>query len=197
VKNSDLPLFPLRTVLMPGGLLPLQIFEPRYLDLVRECARHDSGFGVCLILQGSEAGTPPQHAGIGTVARIEDFNTLPNGLLGILARGESRFRIHRTRVRDNGLLVGEVEWLHDGPPRSIPDEYLVLAQVLERIMEKVGENYPDWDKESLDDCLWVGYRLAELLPLDNLEKQSLLGLEDPELRLQRLLERLPDLQRSN
>ena len=73
MKNSDLPLFPLRTVLMPGGLLPLQIFEPRYLDLVRECTRNDSGFGVCLILQGSEAGAPPQHAGIGTMARIRDI----------------------------------------------------------------------------------------------------------------------------
>ena len=196
MTNSDLPLFPLRTVLMPGGLLPLQIFEPRYLDLVKECTRNDTGFGVCLILQGSEAGTPPQHAGIGTVARIRDFNTLPNGLLGIVAVGESRFRIQRTRVRDNGLLIGEVEWLHDTSPRPVPEQYFVLSKVLERIMEQVGDNYPDLDDGMLDDCHWVGYRLTELLPLDNLEKQSLLGLEDPELRLQRLLERLPDLQRS-
>lgn len=196
VKSSDLPLFPLRTVLVPGGLLPLQIFEPRYLDLVRDCTRNDTGFGVCLILDGSESGAPPQHAGIGTEARIADFNTLPNGLLGIVARGESRFRVQSTRVRDNGLLIGEVEWLHEPPTRAVPDEYLVLAQVLERIMEKVGGNYPGWDEGLLDDSNWVGYRLTELLPLDNLEKQSLLGLEDSELRLQRLLERLPDFQRS-
>ena len=196
MKTTDLPLFPLRTVLVPGGLLPLQIFEPRYLDLVRECASSDSGFGVCLILEGTESGAPPQHAGIGTSARILDFNTLPNGLLGIVARGDLRFRIQRTRVRDNGLLVGTVEWFFDAPPRSVPDEYLVLSQVLERIMEKVGDNYPGWSEGQLDDCNWVGYRLTELLPLDPLEKQSLLGLEDPELRLQRLLERLPDFQRA-
>jgi Lon protease-like protein len=196
VKTTDLPLFPLRTVLVPGGLLSLQIFEPRYLDLVRECARNDSGFGVCLILEGSESGAPPQHAGIGTSARIRDFNTLPNGLLGIVASGDSRFRIHRTRVRDNGLMIGKVEWLFEAPRRTVPDEYLVLAQVLERLMEKVGGNYPGWDGGLLEDCNWVGYRLTELLPLDPLEKQSLLGLEDPELRLQRLLERLPDFQRA-
>ena len=195
VKHADLPLFPLRTVLVPGGALSLQIFEPRYLDMVRECARNESGFGVCLILEGSEAGTPPQHAGIGTMARIKDFNTLPNGLLGILASGETRFRVHRTRVRDNGLLVGEVEWLHDGPSRPLPEQYAILSKVLERIMEQIRDDYPDWGEEYLDDSHWVGYRLTEWLPLDNLEKQSLLGLEDPEIRLQRLLERLPQLHR--
>jgi len=195
VTSSEIPLFPLRTVLLPGGFLPLQIFEPRYLDLVRECSRSDSGFGVCLILHGSEAGIPPQHAGIGTLARIRDFNTLPNGLLGIVTRGEERFRVLRTRVRDNGLLIGNVEWLLEPAPKPVPGQYHVLVQVLERLLEKVGGNYPGWHRGLLDDAGWVGYRLTELLPLDSLEKQSLLGLEDAELRLQRLLERLPDFQR--
>ncbi len=196
MKTSEIPLFPLQTVLVPGGYLPLQIFEPRYLDLVRECTRNSSGFGVCLILQGSEAGTPAQHAGIGTRARIRDFNTLPNGLLGIIAEGERRFRVIDTRTRENGLLMGKVEWLQVAPPKAVPERFHVLAQVLERLLEKVGKNYPGWHRGLLDDADWVSFRLTELLPLGSLEKQSLLGLEDPELRLQRLLERLPDFQRS-
>lgn len=193
---SELPLFPLRTVLVPGGYLPLQIFEPRYLDLVSECARTDSGFGVCLILEGSEAGQPPQHATIGTRAMIRDFNTLPNGLLGIVARGDRRFRVRRTRVRNNGLLVAQVEWLAEQPARQVPDQHQVLAEVLRRLLDKVGSHYPDWDAARLDDADWVSFRLTELLPLSDLEKQSLLGVEDSEVRLQRLLERLPDFQRA-
>jgi Lon protease-like protein len=139
---------------------------------------------------------PPQHAGIGTLALIRDFNTLPNGLLGIVAEGGQRFRVLDTRSRDNGLLLGRVEWLHEPIPKSVPEQFHVLAQVLERLLDKVGDNYPGWHRGQLDDADWVSFRLTELLPLSSLEKQSLLGLEDPELRLQRLLERLPDFQRS-
>lgn len=196
MSTSEIPLFPLRTVLVPGGVLPLQIFEPRYLDLVRECSRANSGFGVCLILTGSETGQAPEHAAIGTLARISDFNTLPNGLLGIVTRGEDRFRVLRTRTRDNGLLVASVEWL-DQPqaPRPLPAAYQVLADVLGRLLEKIGDRYPDWRRELLEDADWVSFRLTELLPLGDLEKQALLELHEPFPRLQRLLERLPDFQR--
>lgn len=196
MKNPELPLFPLRTVLVPGGFLSLQIFEPRYLDLVRDCARDDTGFGVCLILEGEESGKPPQHAGIGTMARIRDFHTLPNGLLGIVAQGQKRFRTADTRVRGNGVLMAEVEWCFESPPRPVPETYHVLVEVLRRLLEKLGGQYSGWDKARLDDADWVSFRLTELLPLSDLEKQSLLGVEDAEVRLQRLLERLPDFQRS-
>lgn len=197
MKKTELPLFPLRTVLVPGGRLPLQIFEPRYLELVRDCARDGAGFGVCLILEGSEAGAPPQHTSIGTLATIRDFDTLPNGLLGIVVEGGERFRVLSTRVRHNGLLTGAVSWLPAAPPTRVADEHLVLVQILERLLEQVGDRYPDWRREQLEDAQWVGFRLTELLPLADLEKQSLLGLDDPGIRLQRLLERLPDFQRSS
>jgi Lon protease-like protein len=196
VNTSEIPLFPLRTVLVPGGYLSLQIFEPRYLDLVRECTRSSSGFGVCLILAGSESGQAPQHAAIGTLARIFDFNTLPNGLLGITTRGENRFRVLDTSIRDNGLLTAKVDWLpQPQPPIPLPEAYQVLAQVLDRFLEKVGSNYPGWQRELLEDADWVSFRLTELLPLSNLEKQALLEFDDAQPRLQRLLERLPDFQR--
>jgi Lon protease-like protein len=195
VKTFEIPLFPLRTVLVPGGFLPLQIFEPRYLDLVRECASNDSGFGVCLILEGPEAGQAPQFAAVGTLARIRDFNTLPNGLLGITAEGGKRFRVIETRSRDNGLIIGSVQWL-DAPTSThrLPESLQILAEVLRQFLDKVGDNYPGWHTGLLEDADWVGYRLTELLPLGNLEKQALLELDDPESRLQRILERLPDFQ---
>jgi len=95
VESVDIPLFPLNTVLFPGGPLSLRIFEPRYLDLVRDCTRNGSGFGVCLILQGREAGEPAVPAAVGTFARIVDFYTLSDGLLGIRAEGGERFRVER------------------------------------------------------------------------------------------------------
>lgn len=196
MRKTEIPIFPLSTVLVPGGHLPLQIFEPRYLELVSDCARNGTGFGVCLILEGSEAGTRAQHANLGTLAHIRDFNTLPNGLLGITAEGSDRFRIESTRTQANGLLVAEVNWLQAPPQRPVPEPYLILSQLVERLMEQVGDHYPGWSRTSLDDADWISFRLVELLPVGLLEKQSLLAVEDVETRLQRLLERLPDFQRS-
>lgn len=196
VHRTEIPIFPLSTVLVPGGHLPLQIFEPRYLELISDCARNGTGFGVCLILEGSEAGTRPQHASLGTLAHIRDFNTLPNGLLGITAEGSDRFRIESTREQHNGLLIAQVSWLEAPPQRSVPEPYLILSQLVERLMEQVGDHYPGWSRQSLDDADWISFRLVELLPIGLLEKQSLLAVEDVETRLQRLLERLPDFQRS-
>jgi len=108
--TTDIPLFPLNTVLFPGGLLSLRVFERRYLDLVRDCARTGGGFGVCLILHGRESGEPAVPAAIGTLANIVDFYTETGGLLGICVRGSRRFHVERSRVRDNGLAHGEVAY---------------------------------------------------------------------------------------
>src|SRR5690606_8787603 len=113
MSGSDLPLFPLSSVLFPQGMLSLRIFERRYLDLVRDCARNDSGFGGCRILAGGEVGEPAPPVTVGTRARIVDFHTNPDGLLGIHARGDRRFRVQHTRVRDNGLIHAQVEWIDD------------------------------------------------------------------------------------
>lgn len=192
---TALPLFPLNAVLFPGGPLSLRIFEPRYLDLVRDCSRNGSGFGVCLILAGREAGEPAVPAAIGTVARITDFYTLPDGLLGIAAEGGERFQVTATRVRDNGLVHGEVRLWPDEPVLEVPAEHGLLATILERLLEQVGGRHARVDRARLDDASWVGFRLAELLPLEPSEKQHLLQMTDPLRRLAQLQHYLPRFQR--
>jgi hypothetical protein len=191
---NEIPLFPLRTVLFPDGHLPLRIFEQRYLSMVRECARTDSGFGVCLILEGEEAGTAVRTAQVGSLAQIVDWYTMEDGLLGVVAIGTMRFVLEHTQPRDDGLLLGYVSWLPEPSPCRVPESYSVLSQVLGRFMEKVGTHYPSYTGDSLDDAVWVGYRLSELLPFAAIEKQHLLELSDPLDRLQNLLEALPRFQ---
>ena len=135
---TDLPLFPLSTVLFPGGCLELRIFERRYLDLVRDCSRDGSGFGVCLILDGAKPASRRVPAAVGTLARITDFYTLPDGLLGISAQGGERFEVAATRVRDNGLVHADVRFWADEPELAVPPEYALLATILERLLEQIG-----------------------------------------------------------
>lgn len=191
----DLPLFPLASVLFPGGQLQLRIFEPRYLDLVRECTRYGTGFGVCLILQGSEAGDPAVPAAIGTVARITDFHRDESGLLGIVATGGPRFRVARSRVRSDGLLRGDAELWPEEPELPVPVEFALLQSILERLVETMAPHWKQAPRSAYDDASWLGLRLAELLPLDAAEQQQMLELSDPIARLQELRDILPRFQK--
>jgi hypothetical protein len=191
---TELPLFPLHTVLFPGGALKLRIFEPRYLDLVRRCTREGSCFGVCLVMEGAGAGAPALPAAWGTRARITDFFSTREGMLGIAATGEARFRVTRTRIRDNGLILGEVQAFEESAAEELRPEHCLLGQLLERLHEQVGGRMRA-DKACYDDAAWVGYRLAELLPFCNEDRQALLQAEDPHRRLQRIAELLSRLQR--
>ncbi|RDI96973.1 peptidase S16 [Dyella solisilvae] len=191
----DLPLFPLGTVLYPGGQLPLRIFERRYLDMVSECARTGSPFGVCLILKGQEAGEPATPAAVGTLARIVDFHNREDGLLGILTEGGARFRVARTRVRSDGLVRGDVETWPDEPAQEVPVEFALLPSILERLIENLAPHWKHAPRRLYEDAGWVGFRLAELLPLDAEEHQRLLELTDPLRRLAELRDILPRFQR--
>jgi Lon protease-like protein len=162
---ESLSLFPLHTVLLPGAALGLRVFEPRYLDLVRDCGRSGCGFGICLILDGDEAGSPATSAAFGTEACIEDFGTGSDGLLTLRVRGARRFHVQRTRVRDNGLVVAEVEWCEPDPDDVLRPEHGLLSLVLQRILEQVGGEHAAATQARFDDAAWVGWRLAELLPL--------------------------------
>jgi Lon protease-like protein len=187
--GAELLLFPLGTVLFPGGLMPLQIFETRYLDLVKRCMREDLPFGVVLIREGSEASGgddfPPKVAEVGTRARIVDFTQLANGMLGITARGEDRFRLGATRVQDDRLLVGEATPLAEPDAVEVPSEYASLLEILQQLLEHPAVNRlgveVDWE-----DARSVSGRLADLLPVSATLKQSLLELDDPILRLAEL-----------
>jgi len=194
VINTDIPLFPLNIVLFPGGHLPLRIFEQRYIDMVRESSAKGSCFGVCLVNNSETANRPATHLRIGTTAEICDFSTLDDGLLGITARGRQKYVIQKTRMRDNGLLMAEVETLVEPDPVEVPAQYSVLSMITGRFMEQVGGNYPAFQPRHLQDAHWVGYRLSELLPLENTEKQVLLQISDPLERLQLLLDLLSRIQ---
>jgi Lon protease-like protein len=191
---TTIPLFPLPVVLFPGGFLPLRIFEQRYIDMVRDCSATGSRFGVCLVANGESATVPASHHRLGTAAEIFDFSTLDDGLLGIIAHGRERFLVQQTRMRGNGLLVADVKLLQEAPATVVPEQYSVLSLIAQRIMEQVGNQYPSYRPNDLQDAGWIGYRLAELLPLENSERQSLLQLAGPLERLQYLLELLPRFQ---
>jgi Lon protease-like protein len=192
--DVELPLFPLSSVLFPGGNLALRIFEPRYLDLVRRCTRGGTGFGIVLLLEGGEVGVARSTAAIGTEASIIDFAMTDEGLLAITAHGGRRFEILKTRVQDDGLVVGVVRWLPEAPPKSLRAEHHLLSVLLARVMDKAGIDHEGAGKGDLADAAWVGWRLAEWLPLDAIQRQQLLELDDPDARLQLLVERLPDFQ---
>jgi Lon protease-like protein len=181
----EIPLFPLGTVLFPGGPLPLRIFETRYIDLVRRCLKDGSGFGVVLIREGDEAGGPALTFDVGTYARIVDFSQQPDGLLGIRATGERRFRIRERRRARDGLNLADVEWLPQEPRLSLPAEFADLVPALEAILEQVGEPYAELER-CMDDAAWVAGRLAEILPLPAVHKQHCLELDDPLERLRHL-----------
>jgi uncharacterized protein len=186
--SASIPLFPLHTVLFPGGPLRLRIFEPRYLDMVSRCMREDCGFGVALIIAGQEAGAA-RTVEIGTLARIVDFEQLDDGLLGITARGERRFRIVHVHQESDGLNVCQVEWRADEARAEVPPQHAVLAELLQRAIEQIGPAYGELTP-AYDDATWVSMRLAEILPLAPIERQELLELNDGPERLQWLQTRL-------
>jgi Lon protease-like protein len=179
---EEIPLFPLNTVLFPGGPLPLRIFETRYVDMVRSCLRSDSPFGVLLIREGAEAGGAAATVQVGTRARIVDFNPMPDGLLGIICRGESRFRLLERWRQADGLNIGRVQSVPQPPVTAVPEQYRHLADLLRRVLPELGSLYASIPR-SFDDADWVSGRLAEILPLEQQEKQQLLELEDPVERL--------------
>lgn len=184
---TELPLFPLRTVLFPGGLLPLRIFETRYVDMVGRCMREAGEFGVLLIGGEGESETGPagELAEVGTSARVVDFHALPDGLLGLMCRGARRFRLHSRRVQADGLNVGEVEWLAEPAPSALAPEHLPLTRLLRRVLQELGDTARHLDAD-FDDAGWVSNRLAEFLPLERGAQQQLLELEDPQQRMRAL-----------
>ncbi len=185
MSTAEVALFPLNTVLFPGGPLPLRIFETRYTDMVRRCMREQSAFGVVLIRAGGEAGEAGSTAEIGTTARIVDFYPLPDRLLGISCLGERRFRLLSRRRQPDGLNLGVVEWLPETSSVQVPPEYQHLAELLRKVLPELGEMYESVPKH-FDDAAWIGARLVEILPISLGDKQICLEMDDPLQRLARL-----------
>ena len=179
----QIPLFPLSAVLLPGGRMPLQIFEQRYLDLVRESMRSGEPFGVIWIRRGAEVAdkgrAAPDLGDYGTCARIVDWDQLPNGLLGITVEGQDRFELLETSLRDNGLVTGEVSLKPDPGPDAMRPEWQSLLDVMQSL-----ETHPHVQRLDLPldygDAWSVAYSLLQLLPLDEHLKYELLGLDSIE-----------------
>ena len=191
MADNVIPLFPLHTVLFPGGPLPLRIFETRYTDMVRRCMRESLPFGVVLIQEGEEAGEVATAAAVGCTARIADFHTLKDGFLGISCIGVRKFRATRVWREHDGLNMAEVTWLAEEPALVLPAEFSRLAEMVREAIAELEEHYEHVEK-SFDDAAWVGSRLTELLPMAQNDKQALLELEDPLIRLKLLREMVPE-----
>jgi uncharacterized protein len=149
-----IPLFPLNTVLFPGGPLPLRIFETRYVDMVRYCMREQSPFGVVLIRAGSEVGRDAagDTSPIGTTARIMDFNPLPDGLLGITCQGERKFKVSKHWQQEDGLHAADVELLDPEEAVDLPFEYEHLGELLRKVLPELGELYAEVPKHFAKSC---------------------------------------------
>ena len=175
------PLFPLNTVLFPGGPLPLRIFEARYLDMISRCMKDDSPFGVVLIREGGEVG-PAATYDIGTLARIVDWYQGSDGLLGVTARGERRFRVLSSHREADGLNVADIELLPEESEVPLPEQYRPMATILSGVLDDLGRLYEDLERR-LDDAGWVTNRFVEILPIDLAEKQLCLEQSNPVERL--------------
>ncbi len=194
MANDIIPIFPLNTVLFPGGFLSLRIFEPRYLRMLRLCAEKNTGFGVVLIMQGNEADRVIKSHAYGTEARIVDFSQRDDGTLGIAVEGERRFgRMLPPTVDSDGLQTCRVDWEPECDSGRLRPQYAVLATLLMKMFERSGGPHSKADKEYFDDPIWVGWRLAEILPISNLQRQQLLVEALPDKRLHKILHWIPSL----
>ena len=189
----ELPLFPLNTVLFPGGVLPLRIFESRYLDMVKDCVREQGEFVVCLIREGQEVGATARHFAIGTACQIIDWETLPEGLLGITVRGNRRVKINNVEMRANQLLVGEVDALEEDQDEMLPEKFNEWAHLVSLIINKLGKPFNE-QQFHLDSASWVGARLTEYLPFEVEAKQRILEIDHPLVRLEYLQDSLKDIE---
>lgn len=194
----QLPLFPLNTVLFPDGVLPLRVFEARYMDMVRQCMKSAAPFGVVLITRGGEVGAPAATESIGTLARIVAWDMPQLGLLHLRAVGGERFRIEQAQVQPDGLQVARVEPIAADVDLPLDEQYRPCADLLQRVIEDVGSQRAEDGDETqdpinaipfespyrFDSSVWVGNRLCEFLPIPVRAKQKLMELQDASSRLQ-------------
>lgn len=179
------PLFPLNTVMFPGGVLPLRIFEPRYLDMVSDCLRHDTPIGVILIREGQEVGQAADTHKMGTLSIISYWNRRRDGLLGITLRGTQRFRLVSNEVMPNQLVMAEVEELPLPQPVQVASKYQIMANLLRKIIAQLEPPYTTMPAQ-YDNLEWVSARLCEFLPMPLDYKQQLLECDDVISRIEQL-----------
>lgn len=187
---QTIPLFPLHSVLFVGGLLPLQIFEPRYIEMVSACMRDNRPFGIVLIESGQETGEAAKTYLMGVTAQIIDWNTLANGLLGVVVQGQQRFELLETKVLKNQSIEAVISYLPDEIDCTIESKYRPLVNTLKEIVAKAPKDLP-LPEIDFDSGLQVSGRLTEYLPIPLPVKYELLTLNSAAERLEALLGMLP------
>jgi Lon protease-like protein len=184
----QLPLFLLHAALVPGARLPLKVFEARYLDMVSACLKASTSFGICLIKSGREVGDAGEPHPVGTLAHIEKWEMPQQGVLHLQVRGGERFRALQTR-KQGELVLAEVELWPPEPDLEIPARYQMLPDFLRDVYrERTLPEEPQYESAT-----WVGWRLAELLPVINETRQRWLEMRDPIMRLSSILDTLNQL----
>ena len=181
-RRERVPLFPLQAVLFPGSVLPLRIFEARYMDMAKGCLKTGDPFGVCLIREGREVGEPAVPEPVGCLARIADCDMEELGILKVRAEGLERFRLRDSRVERQGLIVGDIERLEPEAPAPGAPGLAECAQFLRKVIAAIGQERFAGEAD-YEDATWVGFRLAEILPLRNDVRQKLLELTDAGARV--------------
>ena len=196
----EIPLFPLGTVLFPDGVIALKIFEARYLDMIKQCLREKTEFGVLSVIKNSdlsEEDVSLSFSNIGTLAQIEDFDPIQPALYMTKSFGTQRFKLISSKQEVNGLWIGQVELLANDPLTPIPQEHQKVVKLLDEIISVIkSENLlgdaPFKKPYKVDDCGWVSNRLAELLPLSLAQKNHLLAQTNPRIRLDLITEIIED-----
>jgi hypothetical protein len=181
--SFEIPIFPLNTVLFPGGVLPLRVFEARYVDMTRDCMKNEKPFGVALIREGREVGEAAIPETVGTTAVISGWDMQQLGVLNLTTVGQERFRIVLSEVAVNGLITASVEKIPEEAGCEVPPENRVCVALVRAIAAQAGDKHLP-PPHRFGDAAWVGYRLSELLPIPLAAKQKLLELDDSVSRLQ-------------
>lgn len=185
--SGRMPIFALHSVLCPGGEIDLQVFEPRYLDMVSACLRSDRPWGVCMIRRGQEVGPAAEIYPLGTRAEVVDWNPLPNGLLGLRLRGGTRFRAGAIENDARQLLSCEPEWFEDEVTAGLRPSDTPLSDLLVTLARHPAARL-SLEQGKMQDAAWVSWRLLERLPVPLEAKQELLALDHPWARLDAIQE---------
>lgn len=183
-EMTRLPIFPLGSVLFPGGSLSLRVFEQRYMEMAKACLKDGAPFGIALIRSGEEVGTTAEPETIGTVARIVEWDMPHLGILQIKVRGENRFRLDGKSVTRSGLIIGELTRIPDDLHVDCP-ELPPCAAFLRKVLTQTSSGH--LMPAHFEDANWVSFRITELLPFNNAVKQKMLELTDARMRLEILI----------
>jgi Lon protease-like protein len=179
---EKLPIFTLKSILFPQGALALKVFEPRYLDMLIQCEKRTTGFGVCLIDEDNEVGQAAKIYSVGSLVKITFWEYHKDGLLGISVQGEQKFKIIDQYIQKNKLILADVQLLPQELLLELPEQYIPMRNVLKKIFASLLHPYITLLK-NYDDASWVSARLTEFLPLNLYQKQQLFELNEPMVRL--------------